>query len=921
MKKTIFFLLLAVLPVRILAQIPEFPLHASKNGRYLVDKNNNPFFYQAETPWMIFINLNEIEMGDLMDIRVRQGFNVLQTMALHLETNVNGDKPFEDNDFTKPNMAYFEHILKGIRLAEQKGLLVGLVPVWKGCCNTDWSDIILQNGTKKCREYGQFLGKYFASCKNLFWIHGGDNDPAEHINHYRQIAFGIREYMPDVMQTYHASTGHTSSDVVNYRDNSWLNFIWTYTYYANKHNVWMYLGGFGELPEVYEMNHDEYHKYPVMPFVLGESQYEGEDLVSYKPQTAVEVVRRQAYWSVLSGGCGHAYGSWNWPVNKDWRKVEEDSGAWQMGHVRKFFESFTWYDLVPDLEQDLLVTGAGTYGNTDYATAAFLPDFSIVAIYIPPTGKNNRNLSVDVSKMSGEINAQWFNPVSGKYTTSAYTKKNNVLHLTTPGAHGDGSNDWILLLKNVHTTGTDAPRITPATSTWQGKPADFSHGKLRVSDNGHFLQHADGKPFFYLGETGWELFHRLNREEATYYLKKRASLGFNVIQAVALAELSSGLTDPNAYGFLPLENLNPATPAIKEGPENDYWDHVDFVVNTANDLGLFIGFLPTWGSLWNDGESQLINEANAEVFGEFVGKRYKDKELIWILGGDRPVDTDKKVAIMRSLARGIRKAGAKQLITLHPPGGYGSAQWVHNEPWMDFNMRQNGHAVEFTGRYNMTYADYRRIPAKPVMDGEPVYEDHPIAFNPDQLGHTTAADVRRPLYWDLFTGAFGHTYGHHSVWQMYDPAKGSPINRPLMSWKEALDQPGAQQMMYGRKLIESRPFLSRIPDSTILVAGEYASAMPGEGRARFVATRDTEGTYAMIYTPVGREFKVRMDVIKGKDVLAWWYNPRNGTSFKIGVFANHGEQGFISPDTGEYLDWILVLDDASKQYPAPGLIH
>jgi hypothetical protein len=77
----------------------------------------------------------------------------------------------------------------------------------------------------------------------------------------------------------------------------------------------------------------------------------------------------------------------------------------------------------------------------------------------------------------------------------------------------------------------------------------------------------------------------------------------------------------------------------------------------------------------------------------------------------------------------------------------------------------------------------------------------------------------------------------------------------------------------------------------------------------------------MIYAPVGREFKVRMDVINGKDILAWWYNPRNGTTFKIGVFANHGEQVFISPDKGEYLDWILVLDDASKQYPAPVHIH
>lgn len=256
-------------------------------------------------------------------------------------------------------------------------------------------------------------------------------------------------------------------------------------------------------------------------------------------------------------------------------------------------------------------------------------------------------------------------------------------------------------------------------------------------------------------------------------------------------------------------------------------------------------------------------------------------------------------------------------MSFHPTGGSGSSQYFHNEPWLDFNMRQNGHSLSFTERYYATSEDYRLEPPKPVIDAEPVYEDHPINFNPDANSHSTAADVRRPLYWDLFSGAFGHTYGHHSVWQMWTPER-IPINRPLMPWYEAIDQPGAGQMMYGRMLIESRPFLTRIPDNSIIVTGDVASAVPGAGSYRFVATRDQEGTYAMIYAPVGRKFTVRMDAINGKDVTAWWFNPRNGEATFIGKYGNTGTQSFIPPAPGENLDWILVLDDASKKYPAPG---
>src|SRR5664279_2197427 len=72
---------------------------------------------------------------------------------------------------------------------------------------------------------------------------------------------------------------------------------------------------------------------------------------------------------------------------------------------------------------------------------------------------------------------------------------------------------------------------------WQGPSVDFKHGNLKVSENKHFLEFEDGTPFFYLGDTGWELFHRLNKEETEKYLENRRSKGFTVIQAVALAEL------------------------------------------------------------------------------------------------------------------------------------------------------------------------------------------------------------------------------------------------------------------------------------------------------------------------------------------------------------------------------------------------
>lgn len=447
-------------------------------------------------------------------------------------------------------------------------------------------------------------------------------------------------------------------------------------------------------------------------------------------------------------------------------------------------------------------------------------------------------------------------------------------------------------------------------------PAAAQQQPIKVSDNGHYLQYEDGTPFFYQGDTAWELFHRLDREQADMFLRDRAAKGFNVIQAVALAELD-GVDVPNAYGDLPLTDSDPTRPAITEGERNDYWDHVDYIVRRANELGMYVGLLPTWGRYWNEGKV-IFNERNAEAYGRFIAERYKDADVIWILGGDRNPDGHKQ-EIIRAMARGIRSVDDHHLMTFHPTGWHTSSRWFHNDGWLDFNGRQSGHNQRYNSN-SQILDDFRRTPAKPIIDIEPLYEDHPLEFRPDEDGHSNAWDVRRTLYWSVFYGSAGITYGHHSVWQMYDPAKGrEPINRPLMPWQEAISQPGASQVIHLRRLMESRPYFSRIPAPDFIVTDEVASSMPGAGRYRFTATMDEDGTYAMVYAPIGRTFSVRGDMLRCERITAWWYNPRTGKAEKIATLANDGSPlTFTPPAAGEALDWVLVLDDASRRYPAPG---
>ena len=424
--------------------------------------------------------------------------------------------------------------------------------------------------------------------------------------------------------------------------------------------------------------------------------------------------------------------------------------------------------------------------------------------------------------------------------------------------------------------------------------------RLTVSPNGRYLVDGGGHPFFYLADTAWELFHRLNEEEADHYLTRRAEQGFTVIQCVLLAEFD-GLRTPNANGDLPFIDGDPSR------PNEAYFRHADRLIDRMRECGLTAGLLPTWGDKWNkkwgDGP-EVFTPSIARAYGEFLGRRYRSRPVIWILGGDRPVENDTHRAILTAMAEGLRAGdGGTHLMTFHPCGQQQSSHYFHDATWLAFNMSQTGHARN-AKNFEFIARDYARSPVKPCLDGEPGYEDHPNGFKAEN-GWLGPHDARRSAYWAVFSGACGHTYGCHAVWQMWQPGR-APKNYPLTSWREALDLPGANQMRHLRALIESKPYLTRIPDQALLTRG------PKEPWQHIAVTSDrTPGaknaTFLMAYFPHHAEAAFDTSVLGAPRLRVAWFDPRTGATHDTGIRPNTGTLSLAPPSHLHPIDWVLVL--------------
>jgi len=439
---------------------------------------------------------------------------------------------------------------------------------------------------------------------------------------------------------------------------------------------------------------------------------------------------------------------------------------------------------------------------------------------------------------------------------------------------------------------------------------EWKHGRLEVTKDGHYLQYKDGTPFFWLGDTGWELFHRLKKEEIEKYLENRKEKGFNVIQAVILAEFD-GLKRPNQYGEIPLNDLDPTKPNDK------YFELIDWTVQQALKKNMFMGLLPTWGDkvikMWGQGP-EIFNESNAYTYGKWLGHRYKSfPNIIWILGGDRPPvkDSIDKRNLWRSMAKGLWEgSNYEAIISYHPSGESSTTDYWPNEPWLTIQMFQSGHAKKDNPVWDWVQRGRELTPAKPILDGEPNYEDHPINWD-KKNGYFRDYDVRRQCYRSVFAGACGVTYGNQAMWQFYSERE-EPVAYPERSWIETLDRPGALQVGFLKKLIESRSVIGRIPDQSIIIGGqgekmEYATAFRGAGNR-----------YCMIYFPVTKSLALNLSFLTASRIRIWWFHPGTGQTGAPVVMQKISTMSFTPPSTGGESDWVLIIDDANTKFSKPG---
>ena len=449
--------------------------------------------------------------------------------------------------------------------------------------------------------------------------------------------------------------------------------------------------------------------------------------------------------------------------------------------------------------------------------------------------------------------------------------------------------------------------MTCSISAKPYKPWD--NGRLTVSANHRYLVHENGTPFFWLGNTAWLLPERLNRDEVEYYLNKEREQGYNVEQIQVLCAIPTF----NVYGQPANDETFDFAPFTRQGTYG-YWDHLDYIVSMAEANGIYIAMDCIWGS-----QISKMDEEKAARYGTFLGERYKDRpNIIWMIGGD--IMGDKGTASWDALARAIKKADSNHVMTFHPRGRTTSAWWYNDREWLDFNMFQSGHRRygqrngdgDYTIKDNTEEDNWRYVemsweeaPLKPVIDGEPSYEDIPQGLHDFSAPRWQDYDVRRYAYWAVFAGCFGHTYGHNSIMQFMRPGVLASFGAEK-AWWDALKDPGYQQMKYLKWLILSFPFTERVADQSIIAGSN------GERYDRVIATRGKD--YLLVYNYSGKPMQIDLTKISGKKKQVWMMNPADGTLTHLGEYDNKVTEFTFN---GAYMrgsDRVLIASDSSKKY-------
>ncbi len=421
---------------------------------------------------------------------------------------------------------------------------------------------------------------------------------------------------------------------------------------------------------------------------------------------------------------------------------------------------------------------------------------------------------------------------------------------------------------------------------------------LKVSTNKRYLVDAvTAEPVFLLATTAWNI-NALTYSEIDTLLKSVANNGFNSIMFAI--NFYPQADEPNVYSDKPYigtnkTDLNPA-----------YFVYCDSIVKKCSQYGLYAMLY----TMWSGKTTGIMNNYTAEqlyILGKKIGVKYQNfKNVILVAGGESsPPYID--IVSVNAMGNGL-KDGCKNdnLVTVHPCSPHSNSEYYANANWLDFYMTQGKSNINGIA-YDLTKAitkDYANTITKPTMVAEHRYES----------GITEDAIIqRRSLYLSVFSGGFGYAYGHNALWQM-TPHTAQPWmlkswKAGVTDWKQALNTPAQQQLHFIKQLLAAYPYLSRVPDKSLVTTAHNNDSI----YSMVKVMRDGEigsnnATYIMSYLSSPQSIIIKTDVIRGKKLNAYWFNPRTGLSnIILKDFKNSGT--FIPPIKTDNQDWVIVVED------------
>ena len=453
---------------------------------------------------------------------------------------------------------------------------------------------------------------------------------------------------------------------------------------------------------------------------------------------------------------------------------------------------------------------------------------------------------------------------------------------------------------NVSALSTPSLAITTASAVSQ------SAYPWKISGNGRSLLDQNNQPVFLTGDAPQLLSLMVSDSDVNTYLSDRSAKGYNAIWVILADQVDQNNAPKDFFGHVPFDG------AWFTYPDSAYWAHQDFVIQQAAAYGMTVFAQPSFvgnadGNVYDTPAMLASSDATMTAYGTFLGNRYKNfKNIVWVLGGDfDPSNSGVKTKLL-DLATGLATADPNHLITLEvcrfcSPANQSSLDPFGSGPpsWLGLNWAD----APQTSVVASCQAGYNHSPFLPPLMGEDYYElEHSV----------TGFQARQEGYWEILSGCYlGRLFGNGPIWSFNATHSGNTSP----SWQSQLNSAGSVGQQFLGQLMRSREHWLMGPDTThaILTAGF------GSGATLSVAARSTDGQTIIAYLSDGNSTAKTINMAKttsaSSTAKAWWYDPQTGVATLIGTFPNSGTQNFTAPDGN---DWVLVIDDASANLPAPG---